>query len=39
MLAYREFVYAFPKARFWVRVTYHLGQIALVASAVLNFVK
>ena len=39
MLAYREFVYAFPKARFWVRVTYHLGQIALVASAVFNFVK
>lgn len=39
MLAYREFVHAFPKARFWVRVTYHLGQIALVASAVLNFVK
>jgi len=39
MLAYREFVYTFPKARFWVRLTYHLGQIALVASAVLNFTK
>ncbi len=39
MLAYREFVYTFPKARFWVRVTYHLGQIALIASAVLNFVR
>jgi len=37
MLAYREFVGAFPKARFWVRVTYHLAQIALISSAVLNF--
>lgn len=37
MLAYREFVNAFPKARFWVRVTYHLAQIALVAAAVVNF--
>lgn len=37
MLAYREFVETFPKARFWVRVTYHLAQIALIAAAVLNF--
>ncbi|MHB8807909.1 MAG: lysoplasmalogenase [Anaerolineaceae bacterium] len=39
MLAYREFVGAFPKARFWVRVTYHLAQIALISAAVLNFAK
>lgn len=37
MLAYREFVNPFPRARFWVRVTYHLAQIALAAAAVLNF--
>ena len=37
MLAYREFVGAFSKARFWVRVTYHLAQIALTVAAVLNF--
>ncbi|NMC45539.1 MAG: lysoplasmalogenase [Chloroflexi bacterium] len=37
MLAYREFVHPFPKARFWVRVTYHLAQIALAVAAVLNF--
>jgi len=37
LLAYREFVEDFPKARFWVRVTYHLAQIALTASAVLNY--
>lgn len=37
MLAYREFVGPFYKARFWVRVTYHLAQIALIAAAVMNF--
>ncbi len=37
MLAYREFVGAFSKARFWVRITYHLAQIALISAAVLNF--
>lgn len=37
MLAYREFVQPFPKARFWVRVTYHLAQIALTAAALVNF--
>lgn len=37
MLAYREFVGTFPQARFWVRITYHLAQIALISAAVLNF--
>lgn len=37
MLAYREFVRPFPRARFWVRVTYHLAQIALATAALLNF--
>ncbi len=37
MLAYREFVKDFPKAHFWVRITYHLAQIALASAAVLNF--
>ncbi|HAF61125.1 MAG TPA: hypothetical protein DCK95_02230 [Anaerolineaceae bacterium] len=37
MLAYREFVADFPKGRFWVRVTYHLAQIALTLAAILQF--
>ncbi|HEY59784.1 MAG TPA: lysoplasmalogenase [Anaerolineae bacterium] len=37
LLAYNRFVIVFPKARLWVRITYHLGQLALVAAALLNF--
>ena len=37
MLAYNRFCHAFPNARFWVRVTYHLGQIGLAAAALLHF--
>ena len=37
LLAYNRFVTVFTRARFWVRITYHLGQLALVAAALLNF--
>lgn len=37
MLAYREFVSDFSRARFWVRITYHLAQIALTLAAILQF--
>jgi len=32
MLAWDRFVTSFPKARLWIHVTYHLGQMALAAS-------
>ena len=37
MLAYDRFVRPFPRARFWVRVTYHTGQFGLAAGALLRF--
>jgi uncharacterized membrane protein YhhN len=36
MLAYDRFVRSFPRARFWVRVTYHTGQLGLAAGALLH---
>ena len=38
MLALDRFVQPFPHARLWVRITYHLGQLALIAGALLNFI-
>lgn len=35
MLAFDRFVRPFPRARFWVRVTYHLGQLGLALGALL----
>jgi len=35
LLAVDRFAYPFPNARLWVRVTYQLGQFALVAGAAL----
>ena len=35
LLAIDRFIHPFPHARLWVRVTYHLGQLALVAGAAL----
>ena len=35
LLAVDRFAYPFPRARLWVRVTYHLGQLALAAGAAL----
>jgi uncharacterized membrane protein YhhN len=37
MLAYDRFVRPFPRARFWVRVSYHIGQLGLAAGALLHF--
>ena len=37
MLAYDRFVRPFPHARFWVRITYHTGQLGLAAGALLHF--
>lgn len=39
MLAYNRFCRPFPRARFWVRVTYHLGQFGLTAAALSHFIK
>lgn len=36
MLAYDRFVRPFPRARFWVRVSYHAGQLGLAAGALLH---
>lgn len=36
MLAVDRFIHPFPNARFWVRVTYHLGQLALAAGFLMN---
>ena len=36
MLAYDRFVRSFPHARFWVRITYHTGQLGLAAGALLH---
>ena len=38
MLAYDRFVRPFPRARFWVRVSYHTGQLGLAAGALLHFI-
>jgi uncharacterized membrane protein YhhN len=35
MLAWDRFVQSFPRARLWVHVTYHVGQIGLAASLLL----
>ena len=35
LLAVDRFAYPFPRSRLWVRVTYHLGQLALAAGAAL----
>ena len=37
MLAYDRFIRPFARARFWVRVTYHLGQLGLAAGVLLNY--
>ncbi|BBB47498.1 lysoplasmalogenase [Pelolinea submarina] len=37
MLAYDRFVRPFPRARFWVRVTYHTGQLGLAVGALQHF--
>ncbi len=36
MLAFDRFVRPFPRARFWVRVSYHCGQLGLAAGALLH---
>ncbi len=36
MLAFDRFVRPFTRARFWVRVTYHLGQSGLALGALLH---
>lgn len=36
MLAWDRFVRSFPRARLWVHVTYHMGQVALAASILLT---
>jgi uncharacterized membrane protein YhhN len=36
MLAWDRFVRSFPRARLWVHMTYHVGQIGLAASLVLG---
>ena len=38
MLSYDRFVNPIPHARFWVHLTYHLGQLGLIAGALLHFV-
>ena len=35
MLAWDRFVRSFPRARLWVHMTYHMGQIALAVSLLL----
>ena len=37
MLAVNRFVVPFPSARFWVRISYHLGQLGLITAALMNF--
>ena len=37
LLAYNRFVKILPNARFYVRIGFHLGQIALIAGVLLNF--
>ncbi len=37
LLAYNRFVKTLPNAQFYVRIGYHLGQIALIAGVLLNF--
>ena len=39
LLSYDRFVKRIPHARFWVHLTYHLGQIGLITGAVLHFVR
>jgi uncharacterized membrane protein YhhN len=36
MLAWDRFVGSFPRARLWIHMTYHVGQIGLAASLVLG---
>ena len=38
MLAYDRFVRPFPRARFWVRVSYHTGQLGLAVGALLHVI-
>jgi uncharacterized membrane protein YhhN len=38
LLAFDRFVRPLPRARFWVRVTYHTGQLGLAAGALLHFI-
>ena len=35
MLAWDRFVRSFPRARLWVHMTYHVGQVALAVSLLL----
>lgn len=37
LLAYDRFVQPLPAARLWKRVSYHLGQLAIIASVILQF--
>jgi alkenylglycerophosphocholine hydrolase len=37
LLAYRDFVRPFPHGVVWVHVTYHLGQLLLIAGALLSY--
>jgi uncharacterized membrane protein YhhN len=37
LLAYNRFVQAIPNAKFFVRIGYHLGQMALISGVLLNF--
>jgi len=39
LLAFDRFVRPLKRARFWVRVTYHLGQLGLAAGALLHILK
>jgi len=39
LLAFDRFVRPFRRARFWVRATYHLAQLALAAGALLHVMK
>ncbi len=36
LLGYDRFVQPLPNARLWVRITYHLGQVALISGVLLN---
>lgn len=39
LLSFDHFVKRIPHARFWVHLTYHLGQFGLITGALLHFMK
>jgi len=39
LLSYDRFVKPIPHGRTWVHLTYHLGQLGIIAGALLHFVK